>query len=163
MKSLFNLSFRAKLPLWGSLLILLTAMSVGLSLIVREYDSMREDLLTSADNLARTLSKTLFPILLHDDLWKAYEIINAPFHGATSSSPMQASLLVLLDKNDKVYVSTDPQAFPTLATFAGLSGEAKELAGNLGKLHGETTQTVNLSDSTRICETALNRPWPSFK
>lgn len=150
MNFLFNLSFRIKLPLWGSLLILVTAISVGLSLIAHEYDSMREDLLTSADNLARTLSKTLFPTLLHDELWKAYEILNAPFHGASSTSPMQPSVLVLLNRNDQVFVSTHPEEFPTLAQFERLGGEARSVASRIGELRGDTTQEVLLDGSMRI-------------
>jgi two-component system, NtrC family, sensor kinase len=150
MNFLFNLSFRIKLPLWGSMLILVTAASVGLSLIAHEYDAMKEDLLTSADSLARALSKTLFPTLLHDDLWKAYEILNAPFHGASPASPMQASLLVLLDRSNRVFVSTHPDEFPTLATLAELGGEAAVVAARIGNLREESTREIGMNDSTRI-------------
>ncbi len=150
MKSLFDLSFRIKLPLWGSLLILLTAASVGLSLVAHQYDAMKEDLLTSADSLVRTLSKTLFPTLLHDELWKAYEILNAPFHGAVPAGPMQASLLVLLDRDNRVFVSTHPNEFPTLASLGELGGEAADVAARIGELHDESTREIQIDDSTRI-------------
>ena len=157
MNFLFNLSFRIKLPLWGSLLILVTAASVGLSLIAHEYDAMKQDLLTSADSLARTLSKTLFPTLLHDDLWKAYEILNSPFHGAAPASPMQASLLVLLDRRDRVFVSTHPDEFPTLATLGELGGEAAAVAARIGELRDGATQEIQLEDSQRIWVAAAVR------
>ncbi|MBZ0096679.1 MAG: hypothetical protein K8H75_15095, partial [Sulfuricella sp.] len=112
-KFLFNLSFRAKIPLWGSLLILVTAGLVGLTLMFRAYDDLRQDVLISADSLGRTLSNTLFPAMLHDDVWRAFEIINAPFHGATPENPVQASALILLDNQERVYVSTLPETYPT--------------------------------------------------
>jgi signal transduction histidine kinase len=150
MKRLFDLSFRIKLPLWGSLLILLTAASVGISLVAHQYDAMKEDLLTSADSLVRTLSKTLFPTLLHDELWKAYEILNAPFHGAVPAGPMQASLLVLLDRDNRVFVSTHPNEFPTLASLGELGGEAADVAARIGELRGESTREIQIDNSSRI-------------
>jgi signal transduction histidine kinase len=150
MRGLFDLSFRLKLPLWGSLLILLTAASVGLSLVAHQYDSMKEDLLTSADSLARTLSKSLFPTLLHDELWKAYEILNAPFHGAASAGPMQASLLVLLDRDKRVFVSTHPAEFPTLASLGELGGEPADVAARIGDMRDEAPEEIQIEDSSRI-------------
>lgn len=147
---LFDLSFRVKLPLWGSLLILITAASVGLSLVAHQYDSMKEDLLTSADSLVRTLSKTLFPTLLHDELWKAYEILNAPFHGAVPAGPMQASLLVLLDRDKRVFVSTHPNEFPTMARLGELGGEAADVAAQIGDLRDGATREIQVADSSRI-------------
>ncbi|HZV54829.1 MAG TPA: HAMP domain-containing sensor histidine kinase [Rhodocyclaceae bacterium] len=107
-------------------------------------------MLTSADSLARTLSKTLFPTLLHDELWKAYEILNAPFHGASPASPMQASVLVLLDRQDRVFVSTHPEEFPTLSRFGELGREAERVETQIGALPGGATREIRIDDSSRI-------------
>ena len=37
MKSLFDLSFRYKIPVWGSLLIIVTVVAVSGSMVVRSY------------------------------------------------------------------------------------------------------------------------------
>ena len=150
MKSLFNLSFRAKIPLWGSLLILLTAGLVGLTLMYRAYDDLRQDMLISADSLGRTLSNTLFPAMLHDDVWRAYEIINAPFHGVTPENPVQASALILLDKQERVYVSTLPETYTTLSNFRQLGPRYTELADKLKEVKEETTRSFEIEGSDQI-------------
>lgn len=149
-KFLFNLSFRAKIPLWGSLLILVTAGLVGLTLMFRAYDDLRQDVLISADSLGRTLSNTLFPAMLHDDVWRAFEIINAPFHGATPENPVQASALILLDNQERVYVSTLPETYPTLADFRRFGPHYAELAGKLKDVKGETTRSFEIEGSDQI-------------
>ena len=150
MRSLFDLSFSVKIPLWGSLLILVTAGLVGLSLMFRAYDDLRQDVLISADSLGRTLSNTLFPAMLHDDVWRAFEIINAPFHGATPENPVQASALILLDNQEQVYVSTLPETYPTLADFRRFGPHYAELAERLKEVKGETTQSFEIEGSDRI-------------
>jgi signal transduction histidine kinase len=149
-KFLFNLSFRAKIPLWGSLLILVSAGLVGLSLMFRAYDDLHQDLLFSADSLGRTLANTVFPAMLHDDVWRAFEIINAPFHGATPENPVQASALILLDKQDRVYVSTQPETYPTLADFRQFGPRYAELADKLKGVKGETTQSFEIEGADQI-------------
>jgi len=150
MKSLFNLSFRIKIPLWGSLLILVTAGLVGLTLMFRAYDDLRQDVLIRADSLGRTLSNTLFPAMLHDDVWRAFEIINAPFHGATPENPVQANALILLDNQDRVYVSTLPETYPTLADFRRFGPRYAELAEKLKAIKGETTRSFEIEGSDQI-------------
>lgn len=150
MKFLFNLSFRAKIPLWGSLLILVTAGLVGLTLMFRAYDDLRQDVLISADSLGRTLANTLFPAMLHDDVWRAFEIINAPFHGATPENPVQANALILLDNQDRVYVSTLPETYSTLADFRRFGPHYAELAKKLKDVKGETTQSFEIEGSDQI-------------
>ena len=150
MRSLFDLSFSVKIPLWGSLLILVTAGLVGLSLMFRAYDDLRQDVLISADSLGRTLSNTLFPAMLHDDVWRAFEIISAPFHGATPENPVQASALILLDNQSRVYVSTLPDAYPTLADFSRFGPHHAELVEELRGIQGKTTQVFEIQDSDQV-------------
>jgi hypothetical protein len=77
---LFDLSFRHKIPLWGSALIVATALAVSAAAMLRAYDYLKQDLVNSSENLGFTLAKTLFPVLLHDDAWRAFELVRAPFH-----------------------------------------------------------------------------------
>ena len=78
MKSIFDLSHRYKFPLWGSILIIVTALAVSGSLMFKAYDDLRQDLLTSSSSLGHRLAESLFQPLVEDDIWQAFEIINAP-------------------------------------------------------------------------------------
>ncbi|MDH5535923.1 MAG: two-component sensor histidine kinase, partial [Betaproteobacteria bacterium] len=69
-----DLSLRYKIPLRGSLLVLVTAAAVTLSLMFREYDQLRDDLIASSASMGRVLAKTLVTPLVHDDVWRAFEI-----------------------------------------------------------------------------------------
>lgn len=98
MKSVFNLSFRFKLPLWGSFLIVATALAVSGALMFRAYDDLREDLLISSKSLGRTLAKSLFRPLLHDDVWRAFELVRAPIAETAEENPVQPDAIIVLDR-----------------------------------------------------------------
>ena len=56
MRKLFDLSFRSKIPLWGGLLMVLTALAISAALLFRVYDDMMQDMRTSSDHLGRVLA-----------------------------------------------------------------------------------------------------------
>ncbi len=131
MRFLLNLSFRYKVPLWGSLLIVGTATIISSTLLLRSYDELKSDLLRDATTQGRTMATTLFPAMLHDQVWRAYEIIKAPFGREPGDSPGQAESFVVLDQRGQVYVSTSPESLPMLADFKQLSPEYVALAGTI--------------------------------
>lgn len=122
---LFNLSLRYKLPLWGSILIVATALVLTASLMAQAWDNLRRDTLKSADDLGRTMARPLFTALLHDDVWRAFETVSLPF-AENSESELAKSLLVL-DAEGLVYVSSDPERHPILTDLDALGGDYKEL------------------------------------
>lgn len=128
MRFLLNLSFRYKVPLWGSLLIIGTAMIISTTLLLRSYQELKSDLLRDAANQGRTMATTLFPAMLHDQVWRAYEIVKAPFGRELGDSPGQAESFVVLDQRGAVYVSTHPERIPMLADFGELSPDFAALA-----------------------------------
>ena len=138
MRFLLNLSFRYKVPLWGSLLIIGTAMIVSGTLLLRSYGELKSDLLRDASNQGRSMAVTLFSAVLHDQVWRAYEIIKAPVSGASGDSPGQAESLVVLDQQGRVYVSTNPESMPMLADFKQLLPEFASVAGIDAQRDGET-------------------------
>jgi hypothetical protein len=81
----FDLSFRYKIPLWGSVLIAVVALILTLSFMLQAYDNLKRDMLAHSDNLGRVLVKTLYAPMLHDDVWRAYEIVRAPFSEAATA------------------------------------------------------------------------------
>ena len=74
-----DVSYRYKIP--GSLILVIavTALAVAVPLISDVNDAARRDLVDHALSLGKTLSRTLQPAMLHDDMWQAYEVITTPF------------------------------------------------------------------------------------
>lgn len=126
---LFHLSLRFKMPLWGGGLILATAIALSGSFAVRAWDTLSEDILKSAEELGRITAHSLFPVMLHDDLWKAFEIVSLP-HAANPERGAPETLLVL-DTENKVYVSSHPEQQPVLSALGSLGIDYDLLDGEL--------------------------------
>ncbi|MFA7096177.1 MAG: ATP-binding protein [Gammaproteobacteria bacterium] len=118
-----NLSFRYKIPLRATILVLVTATIVTASLMFRTYDDLRQDLLISSESMGRVLAKTLVPALLHDDVWQAFEIINSPYAPALHEDAIQAEIIMVLDTAGRVFVSTRPRQYPVLKEIAEVGPE----------------------------------------
>ena len=134
MKRVLDLSLRYKIPLWGSLLILVSVMSVSGALMFKAYEDLRRDVRSSAEGLGRTLSKTLFPALLHDDVWHAFEQIHAAFSGHSSGNPVQPEAIFVVDVAGRIIVSSVPTMLPMLARLESLGQDHAQLAAYLGDL-----------------------------
>jgi signal transduction histidine kinase len=131
MRALFNLSFRYKIPLWASLLIVGTAVILSSTMLLRSYDDLKRDVLRSAASQGRTLAHTLFPAILQDQVWRAYEILKSPLSANSPRTPGQPESLLVLNPQQQVYVSTRPETLPMLADFHQLSSEYSEVAENI--------------------------------
>lgn len=149
MRFLLNLSFRYKVPLWGSLLIVGTATIISTSLLLRSYEELKSDLLRDATTQGRTMATTLFPAILHDHVWRAYEIIKAPFARESGDSPVQAESFLVLDQRGQVYVSTNPERLPMLADFRQLSPEFASLAETIAQ-PGRDTRVLEPDGSDHL-------------
>lgn len=139
---LHNLSFRYKIPLRATLLVVITAFMVTISILAWEYEQVRRDLYTSAENIGRLLAKTLITPLRHDDTWRAYEIITTAFIQSeeASSSPLNADLTVVLDARQRIYVSSRPMIYPMLITLSQVRPEYRALEMAIAEYKG--TQPV---------------------
>lgn len=122
---LFDLSLRFKMPLWGGGLILATALALSSSFVVQTWDNLHQEILKNAQDLGRTIAHSLFPVLLHDEVWQAYEIVSLPFE--TPQNAALAESLIVLDSMSRVYVSSRPEEHPVLSPLASLGGELAEL------------------------------------
>lgn len=137
-RALLNLSFRYKFPLWGSILIVATALIISATLLFRSYADLKQDLLRNAASQGRTLATTLFPAMLHDDVWRTYEIVTAPFHGATPANPAQVETLLLVDRERQVYVSTRPEEIQISTPLERIAPAYAALAQHWDSLDTET-------------------------
>jgi signal transduction histidine kinase len=128
MNFLLNLSFRYKIPLWGSLLIVTATVGVSGILIAQSYDHLRTAMLSSSASLGRTLSRTLFTAIQHDEVWQAFEIIRAPLHGDVSVNPIRPEMILALDRKMRVFATSHPKKVPMLSEFRRIDGEHAQLA-----------------------------------
>lgn len=126
---LFDLSLRFKLPLWGGGLILATALAMSTSFLVQAWDDLNHDLLQSAEDIGRTTAASLFPVLLQDNVWGAFEIVSLPFSVKPETALYES--LTVIDNDKKVYVSSRPQQHPVLSELARLGPEYQTLSQNL--------------------------------
>ena len=132
MNRLFNVSFRYKLPIWGSILIVTTAIAVSIALMVQIYDDLEKDLLDTSASLGLTLAKPLFPIMLHEEIWRAYEFVSAPLHGNPAANPAQPELILVLDRRHRIFASTDPGNFDFQTEIGQYGHEYVQLVERLG-------------------------------
>ena len=131
MRAFRDLSYRIKVPLAASVLIIAVAAIVATVLGTRIYSDARSDLMSNAQSLGRALARALSPVMLRDDVWQAYETIMAPL-GDEGGADGHRSITVI-DSEGKVYVSSDPRhlAMMTGASQAfGKPGDALFPAGH---------------------------------
>lgn len=146
----FNLSLRYKLPLWGSLLIVITALTLSLSFMGQAYDDLKQDVLRSSEDLGLTMSRALFPLMLHDDMWLAFEMVSLPFQESAHANAMHAESLIVLDPDRRVYVSSLPERYPVLAELSALGREFAYVDKGLGTLQAGESKALEPPDSSRL-------------
>lgn len=146
----FNLSLRYKLPLWGGLLIVITALTLSLSFMGQAYDDLKQDVLRSSEDLGLTMSRALFPLVLHDDVWLAFEMVSLPFQDGARANAMHAESLIVLDPNRRIYVSSLPERYPVLSDLAAIGREFAYVDKELGTLQAGETKVLEPPDSSRL-------------
>lgn len=107
-----HLSWRLKVPLAITAVILLTEIVVTTLLVTRALSDARRDLEASAESLTTLLARSLRDPMLRDDLWQAYEVVGAPLAARSRDSPLQG--VVVLDAASQVFVSSEPRRMPVL-------------------------------------------------
>ncbi|MDP1527154.1 MAG: HAMP domain-containing sensor histidine kinase [Rhodocyclaceae bacterium] len=125
-----NLSLRWKIPLRVMAAVLGTALAVTVALLVKDYEDMRLNLEAHAKSLGRVLANTLVTPVLHDDLWRAFEILQSAREAHPASAEMEAQMMVVLDNERRVFVSSRPRDYP-------VGARPEDIGGSFGKL-GET-------------------------
>ncbi len=146
MKLFLNLSYRYKIPLWGSLLILVTALAVSISFMINDYRQLENDLTVESEKLGYSLKSNLFTAMLHDDIWRAFEIITEASHRASSNRVLVENML-LVDNAGRVVVSTHPREAPMLAELDKLSPEFAKIAAQIKQYPDQPSRTIYVSDS----------------
>src|SRR3990170_2300200 len=115
MMRLKDLSLKYKVPLRVAVLVIVTAIVLTATLIYRGIDDLRNNLIDNAEKMGRVIANTLVEPMLHDDVWRSFEIINKPFRVPDIRAANQESgYILILDTANNVYVSTKPDRFPML-------------------------------------------------
>lgn len=123
-----ELSLRYKIPLRVIALVLVTAVIVTASMVFREYDESRSDLVAHSAGLGRVLAETLTTPMIHDDLWRAYEVIRSPQRRSGGEfETLATEIVVVLDPGFHTFVSTQPTRFPLGVYPAQLEGDFNEI------------------------------------
>jgi two-component system, NtrC family, sensor kinase len=138
MNSLDDLSLRWKIPLRVMVAVLGTALAVTAALVTREYDEIRQNLEAHSKSLARVLANTLVAPVLHDDIWRAYEILQSARDPAAIAPELQADLVLVTDAEFRVFVSSRPKEFPIGSSPASQGGAYGKLRAAL--MEGKTTE-----------------------
>lgn len=114
-----NTSLRYKIPLRVTVLVIATAFVLTSTLVYRDINDLRNNLIANAYKMGGVISDTLVAPMIHDDVWRSFEIINTPFRVPQHPVPdlatamnQDAEYILILDIANKVYVSTQPDRFP---------------------------------------------------
>ncbi|QCP52417.1 HAMP domain-containing histidine kinase [Trinickia violacea] len=127
---LSRLSYRYKIPLALSAVILLTELLVTIALVSVAVSDARNDLESSAKNLCRVLTLSLRNPMVKDDLWHAFEVIRTPVSVREPTNPLKE--IVLFDARARVYVSTSPKTEPIQRPVSQLPAEFASVISKLG-------------------------------
>ena len=145
---LFNLSLRYKLPLLGAVIILVTATALSASFLVQAWDGVRKDMLKSSGDLGLTMARSLFPALLHDNVWGAFETVSLPFKDGDEST--LAESLIVLDANRHIFASSHPEKHPVLGELASLGSDFQALDREIAANSENTTVTIEPEGAAHI-------------
>jgi two-component system, NtrC family, sensor kinase len=126
---LSHLSYRYKIPLALSAVILLTELLVTVTLVSVAVSDARNDLESSAENLCRVLTLSLRDPLVKDDLWRAFEVIRTPVAVREPTNPLKE--IVLFDAKARVYASTSPRKEAVQQSVAQLPSKFGVLISHL--------------------------------
>jgi two-component system NtrC family sensor kinase len=133
-----NLSLRWKIPLRVMAAVLGTALAVTVALLIRDYDDMRQNLETHAKSIGRVLANTLVAPVLHDDLWRAFEILQSAGEAHPAAAELVAEVMLVVDTDRRIFVSSRPREFPIGTRPEDLGGSFSILASAIA--WGETVE-----------------------
>lgn len=134
--NLLDLSLRHKLPLWGGLLIVITALALTGSNMLQVRESIKKNMLVRSEILGRSLVRTLYSALSQDDVWRAYEIVSFPINVEARNPSFQLRDMIVLDDENQVFISTQPKRYPLQMKLAELGPEFRELSSRLARNDG---------------------------
>jgi two-component system NtrC family sensor kinase len=148
MKWILDLSFRYKIPIWGGVLITITALAVAGTLMLNAYGDLKENVHVDSEMMGYSLISNLVPALQNNDIRRAYEIISAPLESdEPGSNPVNAKTILVVDNMLRVVVSAHPDSGPMLADMRHLSPEYSLVADQISHMDQSRSGHINLPES----------------
>jgi signal transduction histidine kinase len=148
MTGLKNLSLRYKIPLRIAVLATGTAILLSMTLVYRDSKELRNNLIGNADKMGRVIAGMLIEPMLHDDVWRVYEIINTPFHvPQIQATGQDDEYILVLNTSNIIYASTKPEQFPMLKDPASLDSRYTGLLKALPNAESSLTAVVDPRNS----------------
>ena len=132
-----SLSLRYKIPIAFAVAIVATAIVISGALSLYTYRQMRDDLFSNAAGISKTLARGLVPLMQRDEVWQAFETIVTPF-GSPGAGGTPSQLVVVLDDKKRVFVSTQPTAFPLQQVLTDLDANYRPV---IDRMDVEKTST----------------------
>lgn len=129
-----DISYRIKVPLILTAVILITVSVVTLALTWRAYEDLRKDIFHNAIEIGNVLSNSLPNAILHDDLWGAYRLVQA-----AEGWPSEASsrLLAVIDGDGKIYVSNKPKELQVTTPLRAHGAELARVEAEVLRMTGD--------------------------
>ncbi|MGT2428133.1 hypothetical protein ACU4HD_04600 [Cupriavidus basilensis] len=119
-----DLSYRYRIPLAITAVIVATECMVTMTLLSQGLADARRDLQAGAENLVAVLSRSLREPLLRDDVWQAFEVIRTPIETRDENNALES--ITVTDNGERVLISTDTKTFPMLASIDSLPESARK-------------------------------------
>ncbi len=129
-----DISYRVKVPILLTGVILLTVTAVAFALSWRAYEDLRVEMFRNAVEIGSVLSNSLPDAMLRDDLWSAYRMVRAAEGWADEASNR---LLIVLDMNGLIYVSNKPRELSATTPLRTHGAEFARIESTLLSLSGE--------------------------
>ncbi len=108
------LSYRVKVPLNISLVILATVVIITLTLLGYSYRQIDQEMLHSGESLGRVLAKGVSAAMLRDDLWSVWDTIRSPTDVVLDEA-LRPDVVTVVDGSGRVFASTVPNRFRVLS------------------------------------------------
>ena len=134
MRPFDNLSLSWKIPLRVMAAVIGTALAVTSALLVRDYEDVRANLDAHAKSLSRVMANTLVAPVLHDDLWRAYEILASARDAQPVAVELETQIMLVLDAEQRVFVANRPREWPVGTALLDASGSMGQLARALREI-----------------------------
>lgn len=115
LERLDSLSYRVKMPVSFAVAAVVAALVVALGLTWAAFEDSEKAFADRAARLAETAARALPNLVLKDELWSAFDLVRG--FAATGSPNAGDVVLVVVDANDRVFVSNDPEAYPVASRF----------------------------------------------
>ncbi len=143
-----DISLNYKIPLRVAVLVVITASVLASVLVYRSIGDLRDNMVANADSIAHVIADTLVEPILHDDVWRAFEIINTPFNIPHEQAKVQgAEYILVLDAANKVFASTQPERFPMLSDPTAIEPKISSLLSLRADLNSPAPAVVEMHRS----------------